>query len=244
MGVESRNPADDDSLLGAFRIALRKHLQATDDLLPAQVVSYDRKQNRATVQPIIQVLDTDGNRITRAQNTNLPVLLMGGGNFLLSFHLPPGSLGWIKANDRDISLFLQSHQLQPPNTLRMHSFEDALFIPDVMTGYTIDSEDEQAAVIQSMDGTVKVSLTDDKIKIKAPMIELEGANSINMEAQTIDIKGKTTISGQTAIIGQTTVSGNFAATGTMTNNRVDMGSDHTHEYTPGSGSTTNTGPPK
>ena len=148
MPVESRDPANDDSLLGTFREVLKKNLMETETLLPAQVVSHDRASNRVTVQPLIQMVDTDGNRINRAQKTNLPVMLIGGGTFFVSFNLPAGSLGWIFAADRDLSLFLQEYDIQPPNTLRLHSFEDGVFIPDIMTGYTINSEDEQAAVIQ------------------------------------------------------------------------------------------------
>ena len=114
MARESRDPANDDSLTGTFKEVLRKFLQRTDDMLPAMVQNYDRARNLARVQPLIQVVDTEGQRFNRAPLANVPVLLLGGGSFFVSFHLPAGSLGWIKANDRDISLFLQDSQTTDP----------------------------------------------------------------------------------------------------------------------------------
>ena len=79
-------------------------------------------------------------------------------------------MGWIKANDRDISLFLQSYTNNRPNTVRLHTFEDAIFIPDIMTGYTINSEDADSMVIQNTTGTVRVSINDQRIKMTAPAV--------------------------------------------------------------------------
>ena len=216
MPVESREPQNEGTLTGAFREVLGKLIQRTDDLLPASVVAYDRALNRATVQPLIQVVDTDGNFINRAQKTNVPVLVLGGGGFLVSFDLPAGSLGWIKANDRDISLFLQEYSLQPPNTKRMHSFEDGLFIPDIMRDYSIASEDEQAAVIQSTDGSVKISLTAERIKLTGPAIE---------------------IMGPTSITGNTTITGNADISGTIMNGSLNL---TTHNHTQPNDSNGNT----
>lgn len=154
----SRDPANGGSLLGMANELLRKHLQGVDDMLPARIVSYDRATNRAQVVPVIRILTTDGRQIERAQIASVPVMWPGGGGFILNFPLNPGDLGWIKANDRDISLFLQTFKTNAPNSLRLHSFQDAVFIPHPMTGYSIAGEDAAAAVLQSLDGSVKVSV--------------------------------------------------------------------------------------
>ena len=202
MARESHNPANDDSLTGTFREVLKKFLQRTDDMLPGLVQAYDRTTNLARVMPLIQVVDTEGQTHNRAPLANIPVLLIGGGTFFVSFHLPAGSLGWIKSNDRDISLFLQGFVNNKPNTNRLHTFEDAIFIPDIMTGYTLAGEDAQAAVIQNQSGTVRLSLTDQRIKMTAPAVEIAATDF--------------------------TVTANTAITGTLTNNGVNVGSTHTH----------------
>lgn len=159
---------------GAMRSILGKFLRSSiDDMLPAKIIAYDRTKNRATVEPLIAMIKTDGNNVIRNQVASVPVMNFGGGGFVLSFNLNPGDLGWIKASDRDISNFLKSYKQSSPNTFRAHDFSDSVFIPDVMTGYTIDGEDQENAVLQTLDGSVRVSLFPAKLKLTAPTIELD-----------------------------------------------------------------------
>jgi len=167
----SRDPGKEHDFVGMLQIMLEKFLQNTDDLLPAKVISFDRANNRVSVQPLIRIITTIDNHIDRANIASLPVLLLGGGGFMLNFNLQAGDLGWIKASDRDISAFLQEYKNASPTTKRKHSFEDALFIPDIMRGFVIAAEDASCAVLQSLDGTVKISFGASKIKITAPDIE-------------------------------------------------------------------------
>lgn len=168
----SRDPANDDSLLGMARQILDKFLANVDDMLPARVVSYDRATNRATVIPMVRLLTTDGRQIPRAQIASVPVMQFGAGNVALSFNLTAGDLGWVKANDRDISLMLQGYRDAAPNTLRKHTFQDAVFIPDVMHGLTIAPEDAGNAVLQTLNGSVRVAIWPDRLKLTAGALSL------------------------------------------------------------------------
>jgi len=185
----SRDPANDDSLLGFARQVLDKFLQGVDDMLPARVVSYDRVKNRAVVVPMVKLLTTDNRQITRAQYASVPVLQLGGGGFVLSTNLKAGDLGWLKANDRDISLVLQAYKDNAPNTLRKHSFADAVFIPDAMRGITTVGGEAENFTLQSLDGSVRVSLGASSVNIVAP-----GA-SIKLSAAGVEMTGPVTING-------------------------------------------------
>lgn len=192
-------------MLGLMREVLKKHLQGVDDMLPAVVEAYDRATNRARVRPLVRLVTTDGRQIARAPVASVPVIQFGGGGFVLSFNLQPGNLGWIKANDRDISLFLQTYGAQAPNSMRMHSFSDAIFVPDVMTGYSLAGEDANNAVLQSLDGSVKVSLGAAQLKLAAggASLVLTGA------AATLDVGGAgfTTTSAGTTFAGPVIIEG-------------------------------------
>lgn len=168
----SIDPSDVGTLTGTLRLILDKFLQGVDDMLPAQVIAYDRGANMVQVQPLILVVGTDGSTLERAPLASLHVLSLGCGSFVLSLPIAPGDLGWIKANDRDISLFLQDLQNHKPNTFRKHSFSDAIFIPDSMKAWTLNPDDEGAAVLQSTDGTVRVSLQPTKLVLTAPTVEV------------------------------------------------------------------------
>lgn len=177
----SRDPANDESLLGMARQVLDKFLQQIDDCLPARVVSYDRAANRAMVVPMVKLLTTDNRQVGRAQIAAVPVMQFGGNGVTLSFDLKAGDLGWIKANDRDISLILQAYRDNAPNTLRKHSFQDAVFIPDVMHGVTIAGEDAHNAVLQTLDGSIRVAIWPDRVKITAGEMFVEvGPSNITL----------------------------------------------------------------
>lgn len=204
----SIDPADEDSLAGAFRSVLQKFAQQTDDMLPARVIAYDRATNRATVQPQIMVGTTAGAKVSRAQVASVPVLNIGGGGFVLSFPLRAGDLGWIKASDRDISLYLQQGAAgeEWPNTRRMHSFQDGLFIPDALAGFTVSGEDAERVVLQTTDGLTRIALGAGVVKVTAPTsvtIETSGALTVNAGSVAFNAS-------------------------TLTHNGVNVGETHTH----------------
>lgn len=198
------DPANNGTLAGTMRFAFNKLLQSTDGMLPASVIAYNRTTNRVQVQILIELVTTNGQRVPRPQIASIPVLVLGGGGYMLSFPLNVGDLGWVAANDRDISLFLQSYTQSPPNTGRVKSFSDALFIPDVMRGYTVGAGDGANALLQSTDGTVKITLGTGKITISAPVVEIDGF--LNSDLNAITPSG-----------GTLTVTGNLHVTGTIIN---------------------------
>jgi hypothetical protein len=168
--VPSIDPANEDNLPGLFRHVFNKLMQGVDGMLPARVVAFnnDRDKPRVTVQPLIAIVTTGDEQVARAQVASLPVFQFGAGGYLLSFPIKTGDLGWILASDRDISIFLQSHSASRPQTFRKQNFADALFIPDVMTGYTVNPEDLENPVFQKADGSVRLALWPEFAKITAP----------------------------------------------------------------------------
>jgi hypothetical protein len=202
----SLNPASRGDFAGIVRFILTKWLQKTDDMLPATIVSYNRITNRAVVQPTISIVDTNNKLIQRGVISSMPVLQLGGGGFVLSCPLNPGDLGWIKASDRDISLFLQFLKNSPPNTGRLHSFEDSMFIPDTMFKNVV-------LVLQTTDGTVRVAIWPTKVKITAPEVDIV-APSINIQASAsvAFTTPSITVSGSVVVTGEVTAAGKVLGT--------------------------------
>ncbi len=221
MSLEKPNTdqATDGSLSGKMKDSLRKWLRGeVDDMLPARVISYDDATNRATIKPIVMLGTTSGQKVSRAAIPNIPVYRFGGGGFFMRFPLQPGDLGWLKANDRDISLILQSQGEEDwPNTLRLHSFSDAMFFPDTFRDWLIDGADAAAAVWQSMDGSVCIALHDGEIKVRAPAITWDIEGSAVLNAASVEINA----SGQVSI--------NSAG---LDHNGINIGYDHQHGGSP------------
>lgn len=210
----SKDPADEGTLAGTFRQVFRKLLQNVDGMLPAVVESYDREANVATVRPVIALLTTTGAKVPRAAVARVPVLALGGGGFVLNFPLKQGDRGWIEASDRDISLFVQSMNDAHPNTLRMHSFEDGRFIPDVFGAFEVGDVADDAVTLQSYDGSVRIEMSPTRIRYVAPLHEFDGLAKFNDGVHTF---------------------------GDLKNNDVDVGSNHPHSGVQTGGG--NSGPP-
>lgn len=176
MKKTSRNDNDDDLLTGAFNVMFNHINKKMQNSLPVKVTKVSADRKFVNVQPQILVVDSEGGTIRRGEIKGIPVVTSGAGNFLISFGITVGDLGWIETSDRDISLFKQSYEQSKPNTKRMHNFSDARFVPDIMTNFTIAEEDAGALVIQNRDGSVKISLNDSRIKMQSPSdIEINGA---------------------------------------------------------------------
>ena len=174
--IPSRNPADDGPMAGVLKVVARKNAENTDGQLPAMVIDYDRTLNTATVLPLIDRVQTNGEVMPRAQLASVPVLALGGGGFCITFPLQPGDFGWIEASDRDISLFLQNMAESAPNTFRIHSFDDARFIPDVFHQYTYSDDDAGNMVIQSLDGMTKLAIGPGIVVVKADSVSVTSAS--------------------------------------------------------------------
>jgi hypothetical protein len=183
-----------------------------DKLIPAQIMAFDRTKNLATVKPLIMVVDTNDQTRSRLPIGNVPVLSLGGGGFHVSFPLKQGDIGWIMAADRDLSLFLQSLGESGLNTYRKHSFADSWFIPDVFRQYTINAADSAAMVIQSTDGTTRISISEGSINITAPTA-VNVTTPIATFSQDVKVTRNLTVGGNAVITGNTQVNGGFDASG-------------------------------
>lgn len=205
----SANPADETSMAGMLRLAIAKTLQGIDTMLPARVIAYDRERNRATVQPMIMIGTTTGAKVSRAQVAAVPVFQLAGGGFVMTFPLQPGDLGWLKANDRDVSLFLQSLNEEWPNTARSRSFADGVFFPDRLRSFTLDGADADRVVLQSADAAARVSVGADDVRIHAGATTVTvAADGVSIEAPAVDVTAPlTTFNGNVNVTGTLTVGG-------------------------------------
>ena len=204
----------ESSLAGAMKYVLSQNALLTENCLPAIVVGYDDVKNVATVRPAIvqSIKDADGKlqRRARQEIPDVPVLSIGAGGFHLHFPLNAGDLGWIVASDRDISLYLQSLSETNAGSQRTHSFADAVFVPDVMRKYTLNAEDKANVVLQSIDGSTRISVGADFIKITAPTtVTIDVPNAIFTGDVQVDgaVSVATTVVAGTSMVSPSMVIG-------------------------------------
>lgn len=195
--------ANEGSLPGQLDAALKSFfLNQFEGMLPATVVSYNDQTNRAVIKPLVMLGTTSGAKVSRAKVSGIPVYRFGGGGFFMRFPIKAGDFGWIKANDRDISLVFQRGGLEDwPNTERMHKFSDAMFFPDTFKQWVVSGDNADKAVWQTMDGETCISLGSGEIKHKV------GGVSIAVSASGISL---------------------VSPPGTLTHNGINIGDTHTH----------------
>lgn len=203
---------DELSFANGMRRLMELNKQSADGLMPARVVSYNRAKNTAVIQPMLMLVDTNGNTRMRHTLEDVPVFSFGGGGFHINFPLKAGDLGWIMAADRDMSLFLSTLDAAKPTTTRKKTFGDAWFIPDVFYKYTIDGADTDAMVIQSTDGTTRISISNGVINITAPT-SVTVDTPIATFTKDVHIKGKLTVDDDTLIKGNQVVQKLLTANG-------------------------------
>lgn len=168
MNKPNADSANTDSLAGGVDAFLAGWVRDNlDDMLPAVVVSYDPASNRATIKPLVMIGTTDGSKKSRATVSNIPVFRFGAGGFFQRYPVKAGDFGWLKANDRDISLVLQRGGQQDwPNTKRRHNFSDAMFFPDTIKDWIVAGADVDALTLQSLDGQSVVSIAADNVEVR------------------------------------------------------------------------------
>lgn len=165
--IPNASQANKGSMPGQVRSALDRWLRDdVDGMLPGVVISYDDRTNRATIQPLVMMGTTDGSKVPRARIDNIPVFRFGGGGLFMRFPLKPGDVGWLAANDRDISLVMQAGGGEDwPNTKRAHSFSDAMFFPDTFKDWVIGEGNADAAVWQTLDGNTCIAMSTDRLQL-------------------------------------------------------------------------------
>lgn len=95
---------------------------------------------------------------------DVPVIFLGGGAFRLTFPVANGDTCLILFNDRDIDNWVQSGQVGPVASSRMHSFSDGIALVGLRpsTGALENFDTTRAAI---GNGETYVAVGPDKIKI-------------------------------------------------------------------------------
>lgn len=225
--ITSTDPANEGSLEGVLKTALNKLQQSIQIMLPCIVTSVDRDKNKVSVLPLIDIILANGQYVQRAEISNIPISNLSAGGFIINFPVKVGDYGYIKTCDRDISLFKQSFNRTKPNTLRKNSFEDGVFIPDVInySKYSIASEDIENLVIQSYDNTTKISLGAGKIILQADEIEYRAKVS-SFTGEKVKLQSNE-ISLQSDVI-KYQASSNLFTGGTITHDGTSIDKTHIH----------------
>lgn len=179
ISIPSYNPADVNDQSGLIDFFLQKNAADIQKVIPAKIISYDRNLNRATIQILTLFLTSTGQKLQMKSIPNIPVLTLAGGGFVLSFPVQAEQIGFLLASDRDISLLKQNLTSYTPATNRQHQYEDSIFIPLNLNGFTVNEADANALLISSLDGATKLSIQNNLITMTAANVVINGNTIVN-----------------------------------------------------------------
>lgn len=89
MNKPNTDIASDGSLAGALSSAFRNLMMNTEDMLPATVVSYDDKTNRAVIKPLVMMVTTEGEQSGEHRWPTFLFLDLGEAVSLFAHRLSP-----------------------------------------------------------------------------------------------------------------------------------------------------------
>jgi hypothetical protein len=198
------NPYAND-FVSFVRDAIKKAIYEIHTCIPA-IVKEVKGRDKVVVSPAVQQTGNEWQSVPWADMT-LPVCTPQGNGLFVSFPLAVGDTGWIIAGDLDPSLFFKNpDKPQRQNTFDRHEYRFGFFIPNMVSGYTVDSEDDGSLVIGSKDGNTKVVIGNDSLKIKSDSVIIETTDNASVTIDGVD--WKTHNHDVTANVGEVTVNTN------------------------------------
>ena len=131
-----------------------------------KVLAFDESAMTVDVRPITRYPDEDTFQ-TKPPVLAVPVAMIYGGGFVVRPVYQAGDIGVVVYLDRDSDAVIAGGAEADPNTERLHSGDDAIFLGDVRTGgNTISGLPSGTLCLGTPDGSVYLSVTKTGIDIK------------------------------------------------------------------------------
>lgn len=207
-----------------FKKAFKQQVKTLNTSMPGHVVAFDSSTQLAQIQPAIKLVTSSGTQKEPSIILEVPVLFAGGDQFYIEHQIDIGCEGIIIFSQRCIDEWINSGNIANNPVLRMHSIDDAYFIPGIRS---------QPKKISSF--------SNDGIKIRNAagdkFIHLKSNGDADINVTNFNITGNLNI------VGATDATGDISATGTITGTTdviagTISGKTHTHLTT-----TNPSGPP-
>jgi hypothetical protein len=187
---------------------------------PAEVVSYDFRQQRAAIRPTIAKRFVDGVTIPPPIIENVPVVFPRAGGASLTMPVNIGDTVLALFADRNIENWLNGGGIQEPKARGMHSLNDAIaiagLIPFVAGSLAENNED------------VLLTYQNAKVRLKqSGEVQVQSNVQVLIDAPTIFATGNMTIAGTFTAegnggTGTSTINGTLNATTDVTSGGISL----------------------
>lgn len=203
-----------NELAQLLRVASSQAARGVNTCLPGTILSYDAGKQLATVQPMLKLRQPDGREEEIPILNAVPVIWPRSGGASMTFPVRRGDGCLLVFNQRSIDEYKSSGEVSTPLDPRAHDLSDAV----AFMGFTPSGAGGADDAIEIKMGGATIKITDSGVEI---------------EADSVTIKGNTTIEGNLALEGDFTVTGggggavNVNSPGLFHNGK-NIGDTHTH----------------
>ncbi|MBC3540665.1 Gp138 family membrane-puncturing spike protein [Rufibacter sediminis] len=161
--------SDKDNLSDLLRQAMTSRLADVRVAMPAAIVEYDFKTQKASVKPLINRRYADGRISEFPVINNVPVVFPRSGGASLTFPVVSGDTVLLLFCDRSIDAWTNSGGTVNQDDNRMHSLNDAVAIPGLIPFALGTKAKNNEDVLLTYAGAEIEITSDGQINMKSPV---------------------------------------------------------------------------
>ena len=207
-------PSDTWGLYANLSFLMKKSLEKMQTATLVKVVAVSNSGGvdpvgTVDVVPMVDQIDSNGESIPHTTIFNVPYCRLQGGANAIIIDPQVGDIGIAVFASRDISKVKSTKSASPPDSRRVYSFSDALYIGGVLNGAP------EQYIQFSASGIAIFSPTN--TTVTAPVVGVNASTSTTVTTPTM------TVNGNIVINGDLTTTGQIAADGVVLNTHTHGG---------------------
>lgn len=148
--------------------------------LPASVLSFDSEKQLVKIQLGVKRIKKDGTVFAVPPLWEVPVGIMRGGGWIITFPITVGDQGAAFFSEREISQWMIAGDKEPqiPLQIRKHDYTDAYFLPALASSANrIGNYSTTALEIRSLDNLTKQTFNSDSVVTKVGAVTMTVDNT-------------------------------------------------------------------
>ena len=163
-----------------FDLWARNHLHTA---APGIIDAYDAGTKRARIQPALDLVTTDGERMAKAPWIDVPVVWPAAGGYTIISRVRAGDACLVIFSERGLGVFKRAYEQSEPTVDRFFSESDGVALLG-FGGRTISPASESALCMQTEDGSEYIAIEDNDINVHT-------TGTFHVRASTIRLQGDT-----------------------------------------------------
>lgn len=187
--------------------------------LPAEIVSYDFRTQKASVKPVINRKFADGKIQPYPIINNVPVIFTRSGGASMTFPVKTGDTVLLVFMARSIDTWVTNGGTVDQDDNRLHDLNDAVAIPGLISFATGSKAKNNDDVYLTYAGSEVIIRSNGEIIVQSPI-------SVTIDTPETIMTGNATINGNIQVDGNGNVDGNMGVGGDLAvGGDVDLGGD-------------------